>query len=70
MKQRDFDGLYICAHCGKRFPFSARTVYKTNNGHGNVYFCGYTCWRKNGGGRKRVNCVPRGPALPFVNGKN
>ena len=59
MSQRDFEGLYICAECGKRFPFSSRTVYNITDGKKRVYYCGYTCWRKNGGGNKRLEVAAR-----------
>ena len=69
MNQRDYEGLYVCAECGKRFPFSSQTIYKMHNGKTRTYYCSYTCWRKNGGGTTRHDIAGRKIRQVVTSGK-
>lgn len=38
-----------CPICKKEFLHNPMSIYKLQKGKGYRWYCGYTCWRKDGG---------------------
>lgn len=47
---RDYN-MDICPICNKEFMHNAMSVYKLIKKGKLTSYCGYTCWRKAGGGQ-------------------
>lgn len=41
--------LRQCKRCGKMFIPGSQHLYILYNNQKKVYYCSYTCWRKDGG---------------------
>lgn len=39
-----------CSECGKNMIYNPQSIYKLMINGKTAYQCGYTCWRKAGGG--------------------
>lgn len=39
-----------CSECGKNMIYNSQSIYKMVIDGKTLYQCGYTCWRKAGGG--------------------
>lgn len=59
MNKIDKEGFCLCPECGKRFRYHSTSVYKVFSNEKRTYYCCYTCWKKNGGGNKRVEVAGR-----------
>ncbi len=47
---KKINGIIKCPVCKKEFIKNGQSIYKGRRNTKVVYYCSYTCWRKDGNG--------------------